>query len=54
MKGTVVATWIQTAKKLWGEDMVAAAMKQNGWATNRMFLPLEEVDDQTIKNLWFF
>jgi len=49
MKGTVVATWIQTAKKLWGEDVVAAVMEQNGWAANRIFLPLEDVDDQTIK-----
>ena len=49
MKGTVVATWIQTAKKLWGEDVVAAVMEQNGWPANRIFLPLEDVDDQTIK-----
>ena len=45
MKGTVVATWIQTAKKLWGEDAVAAVMKRNGWAADRIFLPLEDVDD---------
>jgi methyl-accepting chemotaxis protein len=49
MKGTVVATWIQTARKLWGEDVVAAVMEQNGWPANRIFLPLEDVDDQTIK-----
>ena len=49
MKGTVVATWIQTSKKLWGEDVVAAVMEQNGWPANRIFLPLEDVDDQTIK-----
>ena len=49
MKGTVVATWIQTAKKLWGEDVVAAVMEQNGWPANRIFLPLEDLDDQTIK-----
>ena len=35
MKGTVVATWIQTAKKLWGEDVVAAVMEQNGWPAGR-------------------
>ena len=50
MKGTVVATWIQTAKKLWGEDAVAAVMKRNGWAADRIFLPLEDVDDQVIRN----
>ena len=47
MKGTVVATWIQTAKKLWGEDVVAAVMEQNGWPANRIFLA-------QCKTLWDF
>ena len=38
MKGTVVATWIQTAKKLWGEDVVAAVMEQNGWPAGRKIM----------------
>lgn len=68
MKGTVVATWIQTAKKLWGESTVHAVMEKNGWEANRLFLPLEDVDDaavnkfvkllsdsshQTVAQLWY-
>ena len=48
MKGTVVATWIQTAKKLWGESTVHAVMEKNGWEANRLFLPLEDVDDAAV------
>ena len=49
MKGTVVATWLQTAKKLWGEALVHSAMEKNGWPYDHIFLPLEDVDDQKIK-----
>ena len=43
MKGTVVGTWIQTAKTLWGETVVQTVMEQNGWEANRLFLPLEDI-----------
>ena len=48
MKGTVVATWIQTAKTLWGENIVQTAMEQNGWEPERLFLPLEDVEDAAV------
>lgn len=48
MKGTVVATWIQTAKTLWGENIVQTAMEQNGWEPDRLFLPLEDVEDAAV------
>lgn len=48
MKGTIVATWIQTAKTLWGKSVVQTAMEQNGWEADRLFLPLEDVDDTAV------
>ena len=48
MKGTVVATWIQTAKTLWGAHVVQTAMEQNGWEANRLFLPLEDIEDTAV------
>ena len=48
MKGTVVATWIQTAKTLWGVHVVQTAMEQNGWEANRLFLPLEDIEDTAV------
>ena len=45
MKGTVVATWIQTARSLWGTEVTEQAMKKVGWPHDRLFSPTEDVDD---------
>ncbi len=45
MKGTVVGTWVNTAKKVWGESLAVDAMQHVGWQPDRMFLPTEEIDD---------
>lgn len=46
MKGTVVGTWVKTAKKLFGDSVVAEAMKSVGWSENKIFLPIEDVQDE--------
>jgi len=51
MKGTVVATWISTSRELWGSALVDKVMQEMGWEPDRLFLPLEDVDDGTIKRL---
>ena len=51
MKGTVVATWISTSRQLWGSELVDRVMQEMGWEPDRLFLPLEDVDDGTIKRL---
>ena len=48
MKGTVVSTWLETSKKLWGEDLVHNAMQQIGWQPDRLFLPTEDIEDKKI------
>ena len=45
MKGTVVATWIQTARNVWGNEVTEQAMKKVGWQPDRLFSPTEDVDD---------
>ena len=45
MKGTVVATWVTTARKIWGKDVAEQAMQRVGWAQDKIFLPTEDVDD---------
>ncbi len=50
MKGTVVATWIQTARSLWGNETTEQAMKKVGWQPDRLFSPTEDVDDAKPKN----
>ncbi|HCO73909.1 MAG TPA: chemotaxis protein [Clostridium sp.] len=48
MKGTVVSIWLNTCRKLYNDSQVNEAMKHAGWETNKIFSPLEEVDDKVI------
>lgn len=51
MKGTVVSTWIKTCKKLYGDPIVQKAMSEMGWEVNKIFSPIENVDDDIVKKL---
>ncbi|MHC1685477.1 MAG: heme NO-binding domain-containing protein [Clostridiaceae bacterium] len=48
MKGTVVATWVATCRKLYGNDVVNNAMKVASWNENKIFTPIEDVEDEKI------
>lgn len=50
MKGTVVATWIKTCRKLYGEDVTNKSMENLGW-NNKIFSPMENVKDSKVKEL---
>lgn len=45
MKGTVVGTWVNTARKAWGNELTSQAMEHVGWSSDKMFLPTEDVED---------
>lgn len=49
MKGTVVATWIATCRKLYGDDVVNNAMNSVEWSKNKIFTPIEDVEDDRIQ-----
>lgn len=49
MKGTVVATWMKTCRKLYGDSVVDKAMESSGWKSEKIFSPAENVDDEKIK-----
>jgi len=51
MKGTVVATWMKTCRKLYGEGIVNDAMESGGWNSSKIFSPVENVDDGQVKNV---
>lgn len=51
MKGTVVATWMKTCRKLYGDSVVSNAMESVGWNSNKIFSPVENVDDGQVKNV---
>ncbi|MBK5239701.1 heme NO-binding domain-containing protein [Clostridium sp.] len=51
MKGTVVATWMKTCRKLYGDGVVDNAMESVGWSAHKIFLPAENIDDGQVKNI---
>jgi len=51
MKGTVVATWINSLRVMHGDDTVNKALRKIGWSENRVISPLEEIDDSEPKKL---
>ncbi|WP_027625406.1 heme NO-binding domain-containing protein [Clostridium lundense] len=51
MKGTVVSTWLRTCRKLYDDDTVSKAMESIGWDRNRIFTPIENVDDKSVKEV---
>ena len=51
MKGTIVSTWMKTCKKLYGDTVVEEAMLSVNWGANKIFLPMETVDDTHVKSV---
>lgn len=48
MKGTVVATWIKTCRNLYNDKHVDEAMHAVGWNKDRIFSPIETIEDEKI------
>lgn len=51
MKGTVIATWMKTCRKLYGDQVVNDAMSSVGWGASKIFSPAENVNDEKIKKV---
>lgn len=51
MKGTVVSTWINSLKEIYGPDNVNSALKKIGWSENKIISPMEEIEDSEPKQL---
>lgn len=49
MKGTVIATWMRTCRKLYGDETVNIAMDKVGWGASKIFSPIENINDEEIK-----
>ncbi len=49
IKGTVVATWISTARNVWGGDLVGKAMEHASWQKNRIIMPTEDINDAEVR-----
>ncbi|MCY6371993.1 heme NO-binding domain-containing protein [Clostridium ganghwense] len=51
MKGTIVATWLKTCRKLYDDDVVSRAMNSVGWKDSKIFSPAENIDDNQVKKV---
>lgn len=51
MKGTVVSTWVESCRKLFGDSVVDDVLKGNGIDTDHIFNPFEDVPDATAKGI---
>ena len=45
MKGTVVASWLTSGRRLFGDDVVNKALEKYNLTSDHIFSPLEDVDD---------
>jgi hypothetical protein len=54
MKGTIVATWMRTCRKLYSNEKVDKAMESAGWGASKIFSPAENVDDAKVKDVITF
>lgn len=51
MKGTVVSTWLNTCRQLYGDEIVNVALEKEGEKRDVTFSPLEDVDDKKIHSI---
>ncbi|MDP4144550.1 MAG: heme NO-binding domain-containing protein [Bacillota bacterium] len=51
MKGTVVSTWMKTCRKKYGNEIVDSAMNRVGWGSQKIFSPLEDINDDQVRNV---
>ncbi|MFA9377969.1 MAG: methyl-accepting chemotaxis protein [Lachnotalea sp.] len=51
MKGTVVSSWVQSGRQLFGDKVVNDALTNNGLASDYIFSPLEDVKDELAKGI---
>jgi methyl-accepting chemotaxis protein len=47
MKGTVVSSWIESCRKLYGNEVVNQAMAAYKISADRIFSPIEDIEDKT-------
>lgn len=51
MKGTVVLTWFNSIKDLYGQEVLDKALRQNGWQEDFVINPLEDIQDAGVHKI---
>ncbi|MDF2871937.1 MAG: methyl-accepting chemotaxis sensory transducer [Anaerocolumna sp.] len=51
MKGTVVSSWVESCRKLYGNDIVNKALKEFDLTNEHIFTPFEDVEDRVARGI---
>lgn len=51
MKGTVVSSWVESCRKLYGNDIVNKALKEFNLTSEHIFTPFEDVEDRIARGI---
>lgn len=51
MKGTVVSSWVESCRKLYGNDIVNKALKEFNLTSEYIFTPFEDVEDRVARGI---
>ncbi|MBM7615232.1 heme NO-binding domain-containing protein [Alkaliphilus hydrothermalis] len=54
MKGTIVSTWLNSLRSLFGDEIVSRAVQSIHWNKERMISPLEDIPDDEIFEVFNF
>ncbi len=54
MKGTVVSTWVNTLREIFGDEVVDSALSKVGWEISRVITPLEDIPDDEVKEIFTY
>lgn len=51
MKGTVVSSWVESCRKLYGNEVVNSALKNFNLSNEHIFTPFEDVEDRVARGI---
>ncbi|MBU5313169.1 heme NO-binding domain-containing protein [Tissierella carlieri] len=51
MKGTIVSAWVQTCRKLYGENITNEALDYFNISPNKIFTPTEDIEDKVARGI---
>lgn len=51
MKGTIVSAWVQTCRRLYGDDITNEALEENNINKKKIFTPTENIDDKNARGI---
>ncbi len=51
MKGTIVSAWVQTCRRLYGDEVTNQALEENNIQRKKIFTPTEDIEDRNARGI---